>query len=438
MKSPMMSYFASPDSTVAPSSRGSRWGSWSNSSDDVSCDAGYLELPLSAGEPTTSKFTSLKLGLLASLSVNAVFFFGLTFFFDVRDTVQKTKPKIWKPDIRREFLTEPLAKSVIRKFDAYNMARGGLDDSKTFLANVHQYMSPDLVYESVGFGTWQTPEGWNQGEEGRYGAAFPETVFTQMIFFGDEQVATTTTYGSALWGGDLFNIKAPNKWVTLRITDFYNIQHKAPGSGRISYNFMMIDWADALRQIGRRMLPQPPLEEGLVLPPSANDGVPAPLSVLVQAEHRDALTARAVAEAALQHDWTGSATSVQNWHDNLTYYGPGGIGLARNLSDYKKHVVGPFRTAFVERTAVVELSACEGNYCGLFGRLSARGVGKWLGLPTAGKSVSFRFAMHYRVVENKVQEGWTIFDFPGLFTDLGLDFYKIASEGGRYPDKSLQ
>merc|ERR1719191_2553680 len=121
--------------------------------------------------------------------------FGLAIF---------THPRIWNPNLPQEFLVEPLAKSVIRKFDAYNMARGGRDDQKTFLANVEKYMCHDILYESVGFGTWSTPQGWSKGEETNYGNAFPKTVFTQMLFFGDQQIATTTTYGKAFWGGDLF------------------------------------------------------------------------------------------------------------------------------------------------------------------------------------------------------------------------------------------
>lgn len=117
--------------------------------------------------------------------------------------------RIWDPDLRKEFSTEPLAKSVIRKFDAYNMARGGRDDRATFDANVNHYMAPDLFYESVGFGNWHTPAGWAAGEEAHYGAAFPQTIFTQMLFFGDNKVSTTTTYGRALWSGKLFGIEPP-------------------------------------------------------------------------------------------------------------------------------------------------------------------------------------------------------------------------------------
>mmetsp|Transcript_173028 Transcript_173028/g.420896 ORF Transcript_173028/g.420896 Transcript_173028/m.420896 type:complete len:437 (-) Transcript_173028:218-1528(-) len=432
-------WLSSPGSTVAPSSAGTALGFHPDEADRCS-DTDYQNLPelaalASAGASASSRIRQKKFELkLASFVV----LFAASIAGLLVVSASRWKPRIWDPDLRREFSTEPLAKSVIRKFDAYNMARGGRDDHETFKANVNNYMMPDLFYESVGFGTWRTPAGWSLGEEHNYGMAFPETIFTQMLFFGDERVATTTTYGSALWGGDLFGVKAAHQWVTLRITDFYSIQEEAPGYGRISYNFMMIDWADALRQIGRRMLPQAPLEEGIVLPPAANDGVPAPLSVLVQSEGRDGKAAHAVAEAALQQDWTGMGDSLQHWHEDLNYYGPGGIGLARNLSSYKEHVLGPFRAAFTDRKAVIELSACEGNYCGLFGRLSGHGVGEWLGLPTAGQNVSFRFAMHYRVVGGKVQEGWTILDFPGLFANIGLDFYALAAAGGRVQGKHVQ
>eukprot|EP00747_Dinoflagellata_sp_TGD_P179553 gnl/TRDRNA2_/TRDRNA2_30537_c0_seq1.p1 gnl/TRDRNA2_/TRDRNA2_30537_c0~~gnl/TRDRNA2_/TRDRNA2_30537_c0_seq1.p1 ORF type:complete len:450 (+),score=81.74 gnl/TRDRNA2_/TRDRNA2_30537_c0_seq1:61-1410(+) len=438
-------FFASPGSTVAPSSCKSP-GFFSSPNSDTDYVLEY-RLPLRADEQDTCAATKV---LMPAGSFDKRSVFKITFSVSLLTAVVTSlcclyastasthpsttpkQPRIWNPNLPHEYLTEPLAKSVIRRFDAYNMARGGRDDAATFRANVEMYMEPDLLYESVGFGTWSTPAGWDMGEEMHYGMAFPETMFTQMLFFGDEQVATTTTYGSALWGGDLFGIQAPQKWVTLRITDFYYIRQDASQHGRIAYNFMMIDWVDALRQIGRHMLPQAPLPEGTVLPPAANDGVPAPLSTLMQAQGRDAKAARAVAEAALQQDWTGSGDSVQHWHDDLTYYGPGGIGLARNLNDYTKHILGPFRAAFEKRTAFVELSACEGNYCGLFGRLSGRGVGKWLGLPTTGQDVSFRFAMHYRIVDDKIQEGWAIFDFPGLFAELGFDFYALAAEGGRY------
>ena len=50
---------------------------------------------------------------------------------------------------------------------------------------------------------------------------------------------------------------------------------------RISYNWMMLDLPDLLRQAGRRVLPVAPLrDDGWFQPPRAMDGVPAPYSPL--------------------------------------------------------------------------------------------------------------------------------------------------------------
>jgi len=341
----------------------------------------------------------------------------------------QTGPRIWDPDLRVEFSTEPEAKSVIRKFDGYNMARGGRDDAITFDANVDLYMAPDIVYESVGFGNWKTPHGWAKGEEHNYGMTFPETVFTQMLFFGDDRVATTTTYGKALWKRDFFGVKAPNEWVTLRITDFYDIPADTTGRNRIRYNFMMIDWADVLRQIGRPVLLPSALPDGLVLPPSVNDGVPAPLSAVLQAEGRDAKAAKEVVMKAWRSDWEGDGPAAEHWHEQMTFYGPAGIGLAQGVETYDEQVLAPFRAAFGKRRVEELYSCCEGNYCALLGLVRATGVDSWLGLPSAGKEVSIRIAYHWRVVDSKVQEGWAIIDYPGLFEQLGLNFWEMAAEG---------
>lgn len=423
----------SPGSTFAPSpslsftSRQLSAGSaWSLSGADEDLEGPYLplqgqvahEVPTSSGM-ARRKWTGLTKGLLVSLVIFAITM--VAFFYS------ESHPRIWDPDLRKEFQTEPLAKSVIRKFDAYNMARGGRDDPLTFRANVERYMAPDIVYESVGFGNWKTPAGWARGEEHNYGMTFPETIFTQMLFFGDKSVSTTTTYGRALWKKDMLGVPASHTWVTLRILDFYYIREETPGWGRISYNFMMIDWADLMRQVGRRLLAPAELPEGLVLPPAANDGVPAPLSAVVQAEGRDATVANASADLALR-EWVGQDVRASSWHEDLTFYGPAGIGLAQGAQAYEEHVLKPFHTAFANRSVTTRLSACEGNYCAAFGDFHAHGVASWLGLPTAGKDIALRFGMHWRIVDGKAKEGWAIFDMPGLFAQLGLDFWKMAAD----------
>lgn len=333
---------------------------------------------------------------------------------------------LYSPAILPAFQGEPIAKSTLRRFDAYLMLQATYDDPITKLANVEQWLAPDFVYDSVGFPSSRTPRGWCVGgEEREYRRTFPTSVFTQMLFFGSDTMATTTSYGNVFWDSDLFGIPAPKAWVYFRVTDFYSARQTTLGRSQIYYNFMMIDFVGLFAQVGIHVLPPAPLQEGIVLPPSTNDGVPAPLSVV--AKGRDSETARAVSVRALRQDWEGESVGTEAWHSNLIFYGCGGIGMAKNASEYEAHVLAPFRAAFARRKVDTLIFDCEGNYCGAFGTISGNHVAPWLGLEASGKDVALRFGMHWRVVEGRVQEGWAMFDLPGLFKQIGLDFFARAA-----------
>jgi len=322
---------------------------------------------------------------------------------------------------------EPLAKHTVRKFDAFLIEESMFETPEQKVGNVEQWLAPDFVYETVGFQTSKTPRGWVLGgEESGYTKTFNTSVFNQMLFFGTDKMATTTTYGVVFWAGPLFGIPATHSWVYFRVTDFYAARRTSPNASQLFYNFMMIDFADFLRREGRPVLPKAALPEGLVLTAAADDGVPAPLSVV--AKHQDMAAADRVSRAALRGDWEGDGPGAEAWDGNLTFYGPGGVGTARGAHQYRQHVLKPFRDAFPDRKADVKIFGCEGNYCGALGELHGRHIGTWLGVKPSGKQLAVRFAFHYRVVDGKVQEGWAIFDVPGLFKQLGLDFFAIARD----------
>eukprot|EP00443_Scrippsiella_acuminata_P019123 CAMPEP_0115256624 /NCGR_PEP_ID=MMETSP0270-20121206/46346_1 /TAXON_ID=71861 /ORGANISM="Scrippsiella trochoidea, Strain CCMP3099" /LENGTH=77 /DNA_ID=CAMNT_0002672291 /DNA_START=27 /DNA_END=256 /DNA_ORIENTATION=+ len=77
-------------------------------------------------------------------------------------------------------------------------------------------------------------------------------------------MATTTSYGNVFWSKALFGVPAAKKWVYFRVTDFYAARKTGPARGQLYYNFMMIDFADLLRRVGRPVLPKAALPEGLV------------------------------------------------------------------------------------------------------------------------------------------------------------------------------
>jgi len=336
--------------------------------------------------------------------------------------------ELWEPQLSPAFHEEPIAKNTVRRFDAYLMQMAAFADPQTKLANVEQWLAPDFEYETVGFPTSRTPAGWCvSGEEQEFRTTFNMSVFSQMLFFGSDDMATTTSYGNVFWKEPLFGVPAPKEWVYFRVTDFYSARKTSPTRGQLYYNFMMIDFADLLRRVGHPVLPKATLPEGLVLTSEANDGVPAPLSVV--AREQDCTAARKLSLAALQEDWAGSGPAeTKAWASDMIFYGPGGIGTARGTEQYHKHVLEPFRAAFADRQVETKIFGCEGNYCGAFGELRGRHVGTWLGLKASGKPVAIRFAFHWHVTDGSVKEGWAIFDVPGLFKQVGLDFFAMAAE----------
>jgi len=396
--------------------------------DDKAADTGRSQFGRSAGTAVAGLFALVASFTAGRYSANDVHQAGWEAVPATSLNVGAGKPlQLWEPQLSPAFNAEPIAKNAVRRFDAYLMQMAAFADPQTKLANVEQWLAPDFEYETVGFPTSKTPAGWCvSGEEQEFRTTFNMSVFSQMLFFGSNDMATTTSYGNVFWSQPLFGVPAPQKWVYFRVTDFYSARKISPTSGQLYYNFMMIDFADLLRRVGRPVLPKAALPEGLVLTSEANDGVPAPLSVV--AREQDNITAQRVSLAALTEDWAGSGpVETKMWASNLTFYGPGGIGTARGAAQYRKHVLEPFRAAFADRKVDTKIFGCEGNYCGAFGELKGRHVGPWLGLEATGKPVSIRFAFHWHVTGGRVQEGWAIFDLPGLFKQVGVDFFAKAT-----------
>merc|ERR1712004_364948 len=151
-------------------------------------------------------------------------------------------------------------------------------------------------------------EDWFYSEHIPWNLAFDNATFTQMIFASEEDTATTTTYAKALWKGDLSTIPGSAKVgeeVTVRIFDlcqgsleggsFNNPRICKGWRGGDSEDLRLLPDArglyllqlDVARHGANYVLcwlpcsARAPLREDWVQPPAAMDGVPAPISMLV-------------------------------------------------------------------------------------------------------------------------------------------------------------
>eukprot|EP00947_MAST-08B_sp_MAST-8B-sp1_P000587 g587.t1 len=294
--------------------------------------------------------------------------------------------------------------------------------------NMLPWWTTNFVYDTVTpfphGGNYTGLRDWYLGEHIPYNEAFWPCKFNQMIFAGDDTTATTTTYANAFWRGQLGPMKPINKSIVIRILDFYKLVEdpEAPAGGRISYNWMMIDFAHVKMQQrgGRSVLPPAVLpEEGWVQGPAGLDGQPAPTSFT--ADPADAAAGRTIVQALLASEWAQQAGPSPAWAAQLVWYGPVGFGVARSLADYKRGFVDVMYKAFRNVQLQIDVISCEGRYCGAHGHFVADHVGPFLGQAPTHERIRLRFGCHWHVVAGQIVEGWTIFDLPGLFLQFGVD-----------------
>lgn len=328
---------------------------------------------------------------------------------------------------------DPLGKHVVKSMDALVSGHVAWNNFSEWSKAMSPFWTKNFVYDTVdgfpGTAKYTGLRAWFEGEHLPFNNAFWQVVFSQMIFLGEKQSATTTTYAVGEWIGPLGKLRpkeTQNKKVIIRILDFYSLvpDNTSAAGGRISYNWMMIDMVSLLHQSGHRVLPKPNLSEDLgVRPPRAFDGSPAPASFFVN--EKDTEASRSIVLSCLQHEWGERKGVCAKWADDLTWYGPAGIGVAQNKDQYQREFVQKVYSAFLDMTLRVDVLTCEGNYCGAHGYIHGVHVGEWLGQSATGKHVSIRFGSHWHIRDGAILEGWTMLDLPALFKQLGRDLFSL-------------
>merc|ERR1712013_128643 len=197
---------------------------------------------------------------------------------------------------------------------------------------------------------------------------------------------------------------------------------------KISYNWCLIDFVDLMRQLGYQVLPKPALREGFMLPPRAMDGIPAPITRLVNPE--DSIISKTIIQDLLEEDFVSGTQPSELWDDKMVWYGVAGFGMATNKAEYEEHILGPLREGLSSRSLAIDVLNCEGAYCGAHGYLQAMHTGTWLGEEPTGLPINVRLAIHWRVDvrAEKVMECWFMSDLPAAFNMVGVNLFDRMTE----------
>jgi hypothetical protein len=115
---------------------------------------------------------------------------------------------------------------------------------------------------------------------------------------------------------------------------------------------------------------------------------------------------------------------ARDWHNDMLWWGPTGIGATYSIDRYIEQHQRPFRTQLGARKFNGHICRmAEGNYGGFFGwpNLTMECSGPFLGLTASGKSADMRVVDIYRRDGDKLAENWVFIDILHFLNMQGLD-----------------
>lgn len=247
---------------------------------------------------------------------------------------------------------------------------------------------------------------------------------------GGTWVAAVTHYVGT-FDRALFGLAPSGKLAFLRSGEFYRIE-----AGQITEAKIIFDLPDLARQAGR--LPYPRLlgTEMLFPGPATHDGV-CPTD-------GDAATTLEVVESMLDdlhvydpdsHHSPGQTGADGRWHEDMLWYGPGGIGSNYRWEGFVSDHRMAFLKAFPDRKGGNHYCRIgDGNYAAVSGwpSMTMTHQGDYLGVPATGKALTLRVMDFYRCATDagrtQIMENWVLLDYVDLFRQMGVDLIERANQ----------
>lgn len=223
-----------------------------------------------------------------------------------------------------------------------------------------------------------------------------------------------------LFDASWLGIPPTGKLVFLHYCEFNRIRN-----GRITEQAMFVDIPHLMLQAGLQPFPAQTGAQLIQPGPQGHDG----LLLTDQPEDEGRRTLAAInAMIADLGQWNLGLPLeeelARNWHDDMIWWGPAGIGATYTISRYARQHSGPFRAGFANRSRTGHLCRlAEGHFGGFFGwpNFTAVPTGGFMGMPSSGKPAEFRVVDLYRRRGDKLVENWVLIDLLHVFHQQGLD-----------------
>ncbi len=251
------------------------------------------------------------------------------------------------------------------------------------------------------------------------------------VFFAGECDGTEwvagTGYFTGVFAHDWLGIPPTGKPLHIRFGEFCRID-----GGKITAVYLLLDLIDVMLQAGVRVLPPSNGDEAKAPAPRMGDGV-----LLVPQDGNETRRSLALVEAMLasmgQYDLNNPATLSHPsfWRQDMCWYGPCGIGTARDMERYIPVHQRPFLEAFPDREIADHAALfAEATYIAVVGWPDVVGThrGAWLGCPPTGLRVGMRVMDFWRREGELLAENWVLIDIPDIFRQCGVDLFARLAE----------
>ena len=225
----------------------------------------------------------------------------------------------------------------------------------------------------------------------------------------------------ALFDRPWLGIRPTGKIVMLRFVEFNHVV-----DGRIVETAMFIDLVHLMMQAGQNHLP-PQTGAMLVQPgPMTHEGLMYGLQDPAKGVRSLAAINALLNNPRASVDGSTEADRLARvWHDDMIWWGPGGIGATYTIPRYIKQHSEPFsdglHTGYKFNGHLCRMA--EGDFGGFFGwaNLTLFNSGGYLGMTKGPGPTEMRVVDLYRIQDNKLAENWIFIDILHYLAVQGLD-----------------
>lgn len=233
-----------------------------------------------------------------------------------------------------------------------------------------------------------------------------------------------------LFDKDWLGIRATRKVVMLRYAEFNCVE-----DGKITKSGLWLDIIGLMHQVGVNPLP-PQTGASFVYPgPRHHNGLLFDEQDASEAEKTLNVLNTMIEDLSklnqTANDRAGPEVMRKNWHEDMVWYGPAGIGATYTIPRYQEQHMYPFREGLHDK--VFNGHVCrfaEGQFACFFGwpNLSNKAKGGFLGLPSGDVRADMRVVDVYYREGDKLLENWVLIDIPYWLKQQGVDILERTAQ----------